>query len=160
MDYAQGSLGRVFAARLRDGEEPYAAIEQLCALERITSGVVLLLGGARSARIVTGPKDPSGPLEPVLREFSDAREMLGVGTIQPSDEGPKLHLHAGFGRGDQTFVGCPRYGLTTYLVLEAFIFEVNGLNASRELDPETGLRLLTFLSPKIIGPCRDRKGGA
>ena len=160
MDYVQGSIGRVFAARLRDGEEPYAAIEELASLERISSGVVVLLGGARSARIVTGPKDPSGPVDPVLREFEDAREMVGVGTIHPSQEGPKLHLHAAFGRGDQSLVGCPRYGLTTYLVLEAFIIEVNGLNASRELDPESGLKLLKFLAPRVIGPGHDRRGAS
>jgi predicted DNA-binding protein with PD1-like motif len=154
MDYAQGSIGRVFAARLRDGEEPYAAIEELAAAERIGSGIVVLIGGARSARVVTGPKDPSGPVEPELREFDDAREMIGVGTIYPSDDGPKLHLHAGFGRGDEALVGCPRYGLAAYLVLEAFIIEVAGLSATRALDPQSGLKLLTFLSPKTIGPCR------
>ena len=157
MDYAQGSIGRVFAARLHDGEEPYAAIEELAALEGIGSAVVLLVGGARSGRVVTGPKQPTGPVEPELREFDDAREMIGVGTLHPSDEGPKLHLHAGFGRGDEALVGCPRYGLTTYLVLEAFIIEVSGLNATRALDAESGLKLLTFLSPKTIGPCRDRQ---
>ena len=156
MDYAQGSIGRVFAARLHDGEEPYAAIEELASLERVGSGIVLLVGGARSARVVTGPKQPTGPLEPLMREFDDAREIVGVGTIHSSDDGPKLHLHAGFGRGDQALVGCPRYGLTAYMVLEAFIIEVTGLSASRELDPESGLKLLTFLSPKTIGPCRDR----
>jgi predicted DNA-binding protein with PD1-like motif len=156
MDYAQGSIGRIFAARLHDGEEPYAAIEELAALEGVGSALVLLVGGARSARVVTGPKEPTGPVEPVLREFDDAREVLGVGTICPSDEGPKLHLHAGFGRGDQALVGCPRYGLQTYLVMEAVVIEMSGLNASREPDPQSGLKLLAFLSPKTIGPCPDR----
>lgn len=150
MDYTEGSIGRVFAARLQDGEPVYDAIEELARREQVPSAFVLILGGAKSAVVVTGPRSTSGPVEPLLREFDDAREVVGVGTIHPSDEGPKLHLHAGFGREAETLVGCPRYGLNTYLVLEVLIVELQGLDAARKLDPESGLKLLAFVSPKTI----------
>lgn len=150
MDYVQGSIGRVFVARLHDGEPVYDGIEELAGREEVASGVVLIVGGARRAQVVTGPKSTSGPVEPIVREFDDAREMVAVGTLHPSDEGPKLHLHAGFGREEETLVGCPRLGLDTYLVLEVTILEIEGLEAERALDPESGLKLLQFAAPRTI----------
>ena len=150
MDYAQGSLGRVFAARLHDGEPVYQAIEDLADREGIESAAVFLTGGAARARIVAGPKMTDGPLEPIVREFDDAREMIGLGTLHRDDEGPKLHLHAGFGREDTALVGCPRIELEAFLVLEVFIIKVNGLEAERALEPESGLKLLKFAAPTVL----------
>jgi predicted DNA-binding protein with PD1-like motif len=150
MEYAQGTLGRVFAVRLYDGEPVYQAIEDLAAREGVDSAAVLLVGGAARARIVTGPKETEGPLEPIIREFDDAREMVGVGTLHRDEEGPRLHLHAGFGRDDTALVGCPRVHLEAFLVLEAFIIEVNGLDAKRALEPESGLKLLRFAAPTVL----------
>ena len=69
---------------------------------------------------------------------------MGVGTIFSDESGPKLHLHAGIGRGDTTIVGCPRGGASVFCVLEVIIMEITGIDASRELDPEIGLKLLTL----------------
>jgi predicted DNA-binding protein with PD1-like motif len=151
MQYAEGTIGRVFAARLEDNEPVYASIEGLARRENVASAFVLLLGGARSAKMVTGPKQPSGPVEPIVRQFDDAREMVGVGTIHPSDQGPTLHLHAGFGRESKVLVGCPGLGLNAYLVVEVLIVELLGLDAARLLDPESGLKLLRFASPRSMG---------
>ena len=41
-----------------------------------------------------------------------------------------------------------RLGLNTWLVLEVVVVEMLGLDASRRLDPESGLKLLRFLSPR------------
>ena len=150
MDYAQGRMGRVFVARLQDGEPVYEAIEALARREEVGSAVVLILGGAGRAKVVTGPKATDGPIEPIVRSFDDAREMIAVGTIHPSDEGPQLHLHAGFGREDTALVGCPRLGLDAYLVQEATIIEIEGFEAERALDPESGLKLLSFALPQSI----------
>lgn len=150
MEYASGTIGRVFAARFHDGEPVYAGIEQIARREKVESGLVVLLGGARRGRVVVGPKRSDGPIEPVMRDFDDAREIVGAGTIFPADGQPSLHLHAGIGRGDQTIVGCPRERLDAFLVLEAFIIEVNGLGGARQLDPATGLKLLAFANPTRV----------
>lgn len=146
MDYTTGSIGRVFVARGMDGEDIYAEIEGIAAKENIASAVVWLVGGMRSGKVVVGPKDPNGPIEPTFREFDDARELAGVGTIfRDADSGkPMLHLHAAIGRGEETIAGCPRGGATVFCVLEAIILELNGVNARRAMDPELGLKLLTL----------------
>ncbi len=55
---------------------------------------------------------------------------------------PKVHLHGAFGKKDMTRVGCLRDKSKTFLVLEAVIMEITGVDAKRELDPASGLVLL------------------
>ena len=55
---------------------------------------------------------------------------------------PKVHLHAAFGKKDSVKVGCLRENSTTFLVLEAVIMELTGINAVRELDPAIGMSIL------------------
>ena len=142
MDYREGRFGRVFVARGFEGEDLYAEIEALADKENIRCGAVLLVGGLRSGRVVVGPKNPTGPIEPQFIEFDDARELAGVGTIFCDETGPKLHLHAGIGRGGEAIVGCPRGGAKVFCVLEAVIFEIEGINATRSIDPDTAMKLL------------------
>ncbi len=145
MDYQLGKVGRVIVARGFDGEDVYQQIESIAEKEKIRCGTVLLLGGLRSAKVVVGPKSPTGPIEPQFTEFDDAREIVGVGTIFPDDRGrPKMHLHAGIGRGAEAIVGCPRGGATVFCVLEVVITEIEDVDASRRMDPQLGLKVLTL----------------
>lgn len=142
MEYQIGRVGRVLAARLNEGEDVYAEIEGLAAKESIACAAVLVVGGLRSAKVVVGPKDPHGPIVPQYREFDDAREIAGVGTIFRDDSGPKLHLHGAIGRGEEAINGCPRGGAKVFCVLEVILIEIDGLDAAREIDPAFGLKLL------------------
>ncbi|MCK4277275.1 MAG: DUF296 domain-containing protein [Phycisphaerae bacterium] len=144
MDYQVGKIGRVIVARGFEGEDIYGEVEALAAKEGIVGAAVILIGGAGSAKVVVGPKNTTGPIEPVFVEFDDAREVAGVGTIFPDETGPKLHLHAAFGRGREALVGCPRGGAKVFCVLEVIIIEIEGIDAVRALDPELGLKLLTL----------------
>lgn len=150
MEYSIGQVGRVVAARFHDGEDVYAGIQAVAARESISSAVVYVVGGAKCAKVVVGPRDLQGPLVPLTREFDDAREIVGVGTLHMAEGKPALHLHGAIGRGEETIVGCPRLGLEAYLVLEVIIFELLGLDALRQLDPATGLHLLAFAKPKRV----------
>ena len=109
------------------------------------------MGGLRKGKVVVGPKSSTGPIELQYRQFDDAREIMGVGTIFPDETGPKLHLHGAIGRGDEVIAGCPRGGATVFCVLEAVIIEIEGIDASRTLDPDLGLKLLTLASQKKQG---------
>lgn len=142
MDYTEGRLGRVFVARLEDGESVYEVVEEIARREKISSAAVLAVGGMRKGKVVTGPQSPTGKVVPHYEEFDDARELVGVGTVFPSDGKPTLHFHAGIGREDTALVGCPRAGMSVYLVLEVVIIEMVGLNAERALDEASGLNLL------------------
>jgi len=146
MDYQTGKIGRVIVARGFEGEDVYEEIESIAAREGVRSAAVILIGGLRSARVVVGPKSPTGPIEPRYTEFDDAREIAGVGTIfrDCDDDSPKLHFHAAIGRGDEVLAGCPRGGAKVFCVLEVVIFEIEGIDASRAPDPELALKLLTL----------------
>ncbi|HUS47732.1 MAG TPA: DUF296 domain-containing protein [Phycisphaerae bacterium] len=145
MEYGIGRIGRVIVARGFDGEKVYDEIESLAAKENIRCGAVVLIGGLKSGKVVVGPKDPARPDDPLFREFSDAREIAGVGTLFCDETGrPKLHLHGAIGRGGEVIAGCPRGGATVYCLLEVIIFEIDGVDAARRLDPKSGLRMLTL----------------
>ena len=149
MDYDVGRIGRVIVARGFDGEDVYAGIESIAANEGIASGFAIAVGGLRSGKVVVGPEDPDADtLSPMMREFTDAREIAGVGTIFSDDEGPKLHLHGAIGRGDEVIAGCPRGGASVFCVLEIVIIELLGVQASRDIDPQFALKLLTLASPR------------
>lgn len=143
MRYTQGTLGRMFVARLEDGESIYEAVEEIAAREDVRSAAVMAVGGMRSGKVVTGPQQTTGRIVPHFEEFDDARELVGFGTLFPQEGKPSLHFHAGIGRGDKSLVGCPRAGMSVYLVLEVVIIELLGIDASRQMDPEFGVHLLS-----------------
>jgi predicted DNA-binding protein with PD1-like motif len=145
MQYTQGSLGRVFVARLQDGESVYQAVEEIATRENIPTAVVYAIGGMRKGKVVTGPEQPTGPIVPHIEEFDDARELVGIGTVFPQEGRPTLHFHAGIGRGKDALVGCPREGMSVFLVLEVVIIEMTGLDAERAVDA-SGLHLLKILN--------------
>ncbi len=149
MDYDVGKIGRVIVARGFDGEDVYAGIESIATKEGVASGMAIVVGGLRSGKVVVGPEDADAEtLTPMMREFSDAREIAGVGTIFSDDEGPKLHLHGAIGRGEEVMAGCPRGGANVFCVLEIVIVELLGVRASRALDPQFALKLLTLAAGK------------
>lgn len=142
MEYAVGKTGRVIAARLFEGENLYDSIESIAEKENIKCAAVLITGGIRKADVVVGPKSEKPKIDPNFFNFVGPGETLGVGTIYCDNGKPKMHLHAGIGRGDTHIVGCPRGGASIFLILEVTIIEIVGIDASREIDPETGLKLL------------------
>jgi len=144
MRYTQGQLGRVFVARLEDGESVYEAVEEIAQREGVKAAAVFALGGMRKGKVVTGPENTTGKVIPHYEEFDDARELVGVGTVFLSDGKPTLHFHAGIGRGESALVGCPRAGMSVYLVLEVVIMELVSVAAERTYDPGSGLNLLTI----------------
>jgi predicted DNA-binding protein with PD1-like motif len=142
MEYTQGRIGRVFVARLEDGESIYDVVEEIARKEGIEAASVLAIGGIRSGKVVTGPQHPTGKVVPHYEEFDDARELVGVGTVFLHEGKPSVHFHAGIGRRDSALVGCPRAGMSVYLVLEVVITELAEVSAERAYDPESGLNLL------------------
>jgi predicted DNA-binding protein with PD1-like motif len=145
MNYTQGRLGRVFVARLEDGESIYDAVTEIARREVVAAAAVLAVGGVRRAKVVTGPENPTGKIVPHVEEFDDARELVGIGTLFLQDGAPSLHFHAGIGRGDSALVGCPRVEMSVFLVLEVVIIEMADVNAARVLDEASGLNLLRIL---------------
>lgn len=110
--------------------------------EDIKSAVFYLVGGMREGRIVVGPEKEELPPVPVWKELKESHEIVGIGTIFRQGDEPKIHFHAAFGKKDMVKVGCLREASETFIVLEAIIMEIEGVDATREVDPRIGMALL------------------
>lgn len=142
MKYRVGHIGRVVVARLEDREDILENIAAIARAEDIRSGVFNLIGGIKAGSVVVGPEEESLPPKPVWRDIQGSTEVIGVGTIFWHDNEPRIHFHGSFGKKDTVKVGCLRGTSETFLVLEVIIFEIEGIDARRERDPETGMVLL------------------
>lgn len=142
MIYTQGSLGRVFILKFEDKDDLLSEIKNLAKHEAIKAGTIMLLGGMRSAGIVSGPKEPIIPPEPIWLNFEDGREVVGLGTLFWKDDEPVIHIHSAVGRGKEAFVGCLRKDSSVFLVVEAVITEMLGVAARKIEDKKTGLVIL------------------
>lgn len=143
MQYSEGRLGRVFVIRLEEGEDLIRSIQQFVENMEVSAGMIHFLGALREGRLIAGPKEPTiPPGPPFVEELGGAWETFGVATIYPGEGGrPAVHIHGSAGRGDRALTGCLREVATTYLVVEAIVFEFRGLEVKREIDEMTGLSL-------------------
>lgn len=142
MQYQVGHIGRVITARFEDKEDVLLNLVTIAKKEAIRAAAFYLVGGMREARIVVGPEKEEIPPTPVWKELGESHEMLGFGTIFYQENEPKVHFHGAFGKKEMVKVGCMRERTETFLVLEAVIMELSGINATRELDQVSGLALL------------------
>lgn len=143
MRYRGGSVGRVFLARFDHGENVVDALTELCRREGVGAGWFFLLGAVARGSIVTGPREPVLPPEPVWASFDLPHEIVGMGSVALKDGAPSLHIHASFGRPGSVLTGCLRKEGETYLVVEAMVLEIAGMSAERRPDAATGLSLLS-----------------
>ncbi len=147
MQYGEGSLGRVFALRLEEGERLNDTIEAFAREKNITRAMVIYLGGAQGgSRVVVGPEaGRNDAVVPIVHMLSGIQEVLALGTIFPDPSGaPSLHMHGAAGREGGATVGCTRAGVDVWLVGEVLILEILGTDGVREKDPKTGFKLLQF----------------
>jgi predicted DNA-binding protein with PD1-like motif len=144
MKATEGTLGRVFVVRLEDGDVVPDCLEAFAREKDIKVAQVVLIGGIGGGQVVSGPRyTDEMPPDPVLLPVDGAHEVAGVGIIAPDEHGrPVLHIHAALGRGGRTLTGCLRPGVTTWLVGEAVIYELLGVDAKRLPDKASGFNLL------------------
>ncbi len=145
MDYTEAKTGRVFILRLHQGERINEVAEKFAAEKQVQSAVCFFLGGAEDkSKVVVGPKyGKIFPPEPMVTLLKGVHEGCGVGTIFTDEQGkPKLHMHASFGRNDNTVTGCVRLGVDVWQIGEVVILELTGASARRAKDKDTGFELL------------------
>lgn len=142
MKYQIGTAGRIIVARFEDREDILNTLIDIAKKENVRSAVLYLLGGIKQGRIVVGPEEETMPPKPVWKNIEESHEVVGIGTIFWQDNEPKIHFHGAFGKKEMVKVGCLRGTSETFLVLEALIVEIKGIDAKRELDPVSGLSLL------------------
>lgn len=145
MDFTEVKLGRVFVLRLHDKEILHETIEAFAQKQKIQSALCLFLGGAKDqSKLVVGPKDGDAPVpNPMVTLLRGVHEGVGAGTIFIDEAGkPVLHMHASFGRNDNTVTGCVRMGVEVWLIGEVVILELKGSSAKRVKNKKTGFELL------------------
>jgi predicted DNA-binding protein with PD1-like motif len=142
MRYQVGETGRIVIAKFEDGDNILQGLSEIIKKENIRAGVFYLVGGMKSGRFVVGPEKEELPPVPIWRELNESHEVVGVGTIFWQGNEPKLHFHGAYAKRDSVKVGCLREKAETFLVLEAIIIEIKGVNAVRELDSVSGMVLL------------------
>lgn len=146
MEYQQGSIGRVFVAKIEHGDDLLLEINKLAAKEKIKSSLILMIGALEGAEMVVGPKACTIPPDPVTYNFNDGREIVAIGTLWQNEVGePSLHLHGSIGKDEISITGCIRNNTEVYLVVEVVILEILGINAVRQIDPKLQLNILNFL---------------
>jgi predicted DNA-binding protein with PD1-like motif len=138
MEYQSGQVGRVFFARFDHGEDLLAGLEKLVRRERIRCGWFQLFGGLGSTDVVTGPRQPTVPPDPVWQKVDDTREVLGAGSVFWGEKGPLFHLHAAMGHHGHTLTGCVRKKAQVYLVIEMVLFELGDMEVTRPWFAEGG----------------------
>ncbi len=145
MKFTEAKIGRVFILRLHEGDRLPDVIENFAEQKHISAAVCFFLGGANdNSKVIVGPKDGRAfPPEPMTFLLKGVHEAAGVGTIVQNEEGkPKLHMHAAFGRKEETITGCIRRGVDVWQIGEFVILELIGSAAKRALDKKTGFELL------------------
>ncbi|MFZ2087334.1 MAG: DUF296 domain-containing protein [Desulfobaccales bacterium] len=147
MQYQEGSIGRVFALRLEEGDRLPDSLEAFARDQKLAAAMVIYVGGAKGgSRLVVGPDaSRQDAIVPLVHTLAGITEVLGVGTLFPNDQGePVLHLHAATGREGGATVGCSRAGVDVWLVGEVIILEILGTGGRRLPEPPSGFSLLQF----------------
>jgi predicted DNA-binding protein with PD1-like motif len=145
MQFTEAKLGRVFVLRLHDGDRLPDVLESFAAEKNVSTALCFFLGGAKeNSRVVVGPKDGAAlPPEPMVTLLKGVHEACGVGTIFADEDGkPKLHMHASFGRNENTVTGCVRMGVDVWQIGEVVILELACKKARRVRNRETGFEFL------------------
>lgn len=130
--------------RLDDGDVLPDCLEEFARKKKISNGFVLLIGGIGSGQIVVGPRrSEEMPPDPMLIPIDGAHEVAAVGVMALGEDGKVvLHIHGALGRSGQARTGCLRPGVSTWLVGEAIVYEIKGVNARRIKDKKSGFELL------------------
>jgi uncharacterized protein len=144
MQFQEARLGRVFLLKFGHGDDLLQEITRFAASYHIRAAWLQFLGALKQGKLVCGPEKPELPPMPVWQEFSRAWEVIGMGNLFWEGDSPRLHVHGALGQGEATLVGCLRQETEIYLVAEALLLEITGLEVCRRLDPTLGVSILEF----------------
>lgn len=142
MKYTKGNIGRIFVLKFDNDDVLLDELANFAKKEKVRTATVIFIGALRAGDLATGPKKPVIPPEPNWASFKDGWEVMGIGTIISNKNAPQIHIHTAMGKGKDTLIGCVRKKTRVFLVIEAIVFELVGVKASKSPDPETGLNLL------------------
>jgi len=142
MEYTVGHTGRVILLKLDENDDVLESLQSVASTEGIKNGIFFVIGSLKEGSLVSGAVTEDIPVTPIWHHLKNNHEILGIGNIFQMEGQPKIHLHAALARGDECLMGCLRGKSKVYLLEEVIIFELLGIEASREKDVGTGLPML------------------
>jgi predicted DNA-binding protein with PD1-like motif len=145
LQFTEAKMGRIFVVRLHDGDHLPDVLENFAEKQKVNCALCFFLGGANeNSCVVVGPKNGNVfPPEPMVTLLKGVHEACGVGTIFVNEEGkPKLHMHAAFGRNEETITGCVRMGVDVWQIGEVVILELGNAAVQRNKNKKTGFEFL------------------
>lgn len=145
MKYSSAKIGRTFVVKFENKDNIVIELEKLVKKEKIKTGFFVFLGGLEKGNIVCGPKKAIIPPRPNKVTFKDAWEVFGTGSIFEGKAGPQIHLHTSLGKKLKTLTGCIKQKTEVFITLEAFILELKGIKARKEIDKKTGINMIRFM---------------
>ncbi|MDD5568300.1 MAG: DUF296 domain-containing protein [Candidatus Omnitrophica bacterium] len=145
MQYTQGSIGRIFLLKFEDDDILLDKLSEFLKKEKVKTAALVFIGALKKGDLVTGPRKPVIPPEPNQVYFSGGWEVMGIGTVFTNKKAPQIHIHSSMGKKQKTLTGCVRGKSRVFLVVEAMVFELKGVKATKDIDPRTGLNLLKIL---------------
>ncbi len=145
MKYTKGRIGRVFVLKFDHEDILLDELSAFAKKERLKAATLIFIGALKKGDLVTGPKKPVIPPEPNKVDFKGGWEVMGIGTIFANKTGPQIHIHGSMGKKQRVLTGCVRGKSKVFLVIEAIVFELIGVKATKSIDPATGLNLLKIL---------------
>lgn len=145
MQYTKGNLGRIFLLKFENEDILLDELTLFARKEKIKAAALIFIGALKKGDLVTGPKKPVIPPQPNKIYFKDGWETMGIGTIFTNKSGPQIHIHASMGKRQKVLTGCVRGKSKVFLVVEAIVFELKGVKATKSIDAKTGLNLLRIL---------------
>ena len=137
----------MIVVHFEDGDEILTNLSEIALKEDIRAAIFYLIGGLREGRIVAGPETDVLPPTPFWRDLNETHETVGTGTIFWDNAGPKIHFHGVFGKHESVKAGCLRETATTFIIMEAIILEIKGVNAVRDFDPLSNMVILNMRNP-------------
>lgn len=145
MQYTQGNIGRIFLVKFEDDDVLIEKLAQLVKKEKVRTATMVFIGALKKGTLVTGPKKPVVPPIPNKVLFKDGWEIMGIATVFTNRKGPQIHIHGAMGKKLKALTGCVRELSKVFLVMEAVVFELEGIKATKDIDPKTGLNLLKII---------------
>lgn len=145
MIYTGAKIGRTFVIKFENNDDIIMELEKLIKKEKIRSGFFMFLGGLKKGNLACGPQKPVIPPVPEMIAFKDAWEVFGTGSVFEGKGGARIHMHTSLGKKLKTLTGCVKKNTAVFITMEAFLIELKGVKARKEIDKKTGINMLKFV---------------
>lgn len=147
MEYAQGTLGRVIAVRLRPGTDVLLGLTEACKRNNLNNGVILSaigsLDGVKYCNPVEMDTKAGYGYGEVLHLTGPIELTSAAGIICHDDEGnTNLHVHVSLSdRYGTAHGGHLVEGTKVLLTVDVIMAEIDGLVMGRKFNEELGVPL-------------------